>query len=335
MDDHDNTSEEATSARGTKSASDLESEVEVPEHDAAWPMPPPYASAAARPPYVSAISRGMTKDRHPRDGPRDTPTELPVEDPRGSINPQEVLTPTDVGGLAHSDENRSSRHLSSTYESFVSAHIKKRTDQDLAARCAPRLSNGSNRDVCCSVEGYVQEARRSTRSQTSRWPRGAEPLGLGDTEAKESASCHAVLVRTTGRVSYLHLQVSALNEAVAGSVKSVFKPWNRRLDTSEGFLESNDGDPELLVFIPFTSDVKIKSISVVGGSGGTSPSKMRAYDSPHEATCLHVCFLIYLNEILPSFRHLIATLIMLLFQLKRDVVATIVYEITPNPSDHK
>ncbi|RZR72028.1 hypothetical protein BHM03_00009760 [Ensete ventricosum] len=133
---------------------------------------------------------------------------------------------------------------------------------------------------------------------------------------------HAVLVRTTGRsvshqrshlslllpfaflwvlrplsfpdsrsvyigVSYLHLQVSALNEAVAGSVKSVFKPWNRRLDTSEvgiaflslefsfppplgcldatsvhvspkdlaraccfGFLESNDGDPELLVFIP-------------------------------------------------------------------------------------
>ncbi|RRT44643.1 hypothetical protein B296_00051009 [Ensete ventricosum] len=47
MDDHGNTSEEATSARGTKSASDLESEMEVPEHDAApinvaWrPMPPP------------------------------------------------------------------------------------------------------------------------------------------------------------------------------------------------------------------------------------------------------------------------------------------------------
>ncbi|RWW18240.1 hypothetical protein GW17_00017785 [Ensete ventricosum] len=121
MDGHGNTSEEATSARGTKSASDLESEVEVPEHDAAWPMPinaawrpmpPPHAAAAARPPYVSAISRGTTKDRHPRDGPRDTPTELPVEDPRGSINPQEVSTPTDVGGLMHTDENRSSRHLS-------------------------------------------------------------------------------------------------------------------------------------------------------------------------------------------------------------------------------
>ncbi|RZS01903.1 hypothetical protein BHM03_00031862, partial [Ensete ventricosum] len=55
-------------------------------------------------------------DRHPRDGPRDTLTELPVEDPRGSINPHEVLTPTDVGGLTHSNENRSSRHLSSTPE---------------------------------------------------------------------------------------------------------------------------------------------------------------------------------------------------------------------------
>lgn len=30
----------------------------------------------------------------------------------------------------------------------------------------------------------------------------------------------------------------------------------------------------------FTSDVKIKSISVVGGAGGTSPSKMRAYVWP-------------------------------------------------------
>ncbi|RZR74116.1 hypothetical protein BHM03_00032213 [Ensete ventricosum] len=128
MDGHGNTSEEATSARGTKSVSGLESEVEVPEHDAAWPMPinaawrpmpPPHAAVAARPSYVSVISRGTTKDRHPRDGPGDTPTEPPVEDPRGSINPQEVLTPTDVGGLAHSDENRSSRHLSSTPESSI------------------------------------------------------------------------------------------------------------------------------------------------------------------------------------------------------------------------
>ncbi|RRT45637.1 hypothetical protein B296_00042874 [Ensete ventricosum] len=35
MDSHDNTSEEATSARGTKSTADLESEVEVTEYDTA------------------------------------------------------------------------------------------------------------------------------------------------------------------------------------------------------------------------------------------------------------------------------------------------------------
>ncbi|RWW17278.1 hypothetical protein GW17_00018800 [Ensete ventricosum] len=39
--------------------------------------------------------------------------------PREHQSTQEVSTPTDVGGLAHSDENRSSRHLSSTPESFV------------------------------------------------------------------------------------------------------------------------------------------------------------------------------------------------------------------------
>ncbi|RWW41158.1 hypothetical protein BHE74_00053371 [Ensete ventricosum] len=103
----------------------------------AWrPMPPTHAAAAAHPPYVSIIFQGTTKrglsgsppptsreacvqDRHPRDGSRDTPTELPVKDPRGSINPQEVSTPIDVGRLAHSDKNRASRHLSSTSESFV------------------------------------------------------------------------------------------------------------------------------------------------------------------------------------------------------------------------
>ncbi|RRT75101.1 hypothetical protein B296_00011139 [Ensete ventricosum] len=102
MDGYVNTSEEVTSSRGTKSASDLESEVEVPEHDAAWPMPinaawrpmpSSHAAAAARPPYVSVISRGTTKDRHPRDGLRDKPTELCVENPRRSINPRRKFRP--------------------------------------------------------------------------------------------------------------------------------------------------------------------------------------------------------------------------------------------------
>ncbi|RZS09031.1 hypothetical protein BHM03_00040079 [Ensete ventricosum] len=56
-------------------------------------MPSPHAAAAARPPYVSAISRGTIKDRHPRDDPRDKPTELCVKDPRGSINPRRKFRP--------------------------------------------------------------------------------------------------------------------------------------------------------------------------------------------------------------------------------------------------
>ncbi|CAA6672819.1 unnamed protein product [Spirodela intermedia] len=164
---------------------------------------------------------------------------------------------------------------------------------------------------------------------------------------------------------YKHIdfsKASALNESVSGSVKSVFKPWR-------GFLESNDGDPELLVFIPFTSDVKIKSISVVGGTDGTSPSKMRAFINRDgidfsDAQTMQPVQEWDLAENLHGLleyqtrysRFQSVGSLTLHFpdnfggdttqiyyiglrgeatQLKRDVVATIVYEVMPNPSDHK
>jgi hypothetical protein len=46
------------------------------------------------------------------------------------------------------------------------------------------------------------------------------------------------------------LQVRALNEHVEGSVRTVLKPWDQRLDFTTT-LESNEDDPELLVFIPY------------------------------------------------------------------------------------
>ncbi|KAK9699778.1 hypothetical protein RND81_08G195700 [Saponaria officinalis] len=171
---------------------------------------------------------------------------------------------------------------------------------------------------------------------------------------------------------YKHIdipKVSALNEAVSGSVKSVFKSWDQRLNFSGEFLASNEGDPELIVFIPFTSDVKIKSISIVGGSDGTSPSKMRAFinregidfsDAQNMQAVQEWDLAENMQGVLEyqtryskfqgvgnltlhfpdnfgadtSQIHYIglkgeAT------QLKRDVVATIVYELMPNPSDHK
>ncbi|CAN6441516.1 unnamed protein product [Victoria cruziana] len=164
-------------------------------------------------------------------------------------------------------------------------------------------------------------------------------------------------------------KVSALNEAIAGSVKFVFKSWESRLDSSEGFLESNDGDPELLVFIPFTSDVKIKSISVVGGADGTSPSKMRAFinrdgidfsDAENmqpvqewelaenvqgmlEYQTRYSRFQSVGNLTLHFPENFGGDTTQIYYvglrgeatQLKRDAVAKVVYELMPNPSDHK
>ncbi|KGN62400.1 PITH domain-containing protein 1 [Cucumis sativus] len=171
---------------------------------------------------------------------------------------------------------------------------------------------------------------------------------------------------------YKHIdlpRVSALNEATPGSVKSVFKAWEHRLNSSGDHLESNEGDPELLVFIPFTSDVKIKSISIIGGPDGTSPSKMRVFINREgidfsDAQSMQAVQEWDLAENLQGVLEYQTRYskfqgvgnITLHFpdnyggdttqihyiglkgeatQLKRDVVATIVYEITPNPSDHK
>ena len=54
-------------------------------------------------------------------------------------------------------------------------------------------------------------------------------------------------------------QVAALNEARAGSVRGVFRPWAERLDMSLPTLDSNEDDPELLIHVPFNGTVKIKA----------------------------------------------------------------------------
>ncbi|XP_057813482.1 uncharacterized protein LOC131027440 isoform X1 [Cryptomeria japonica] len=164
-------------------------------------------------------------------------------------------------------------------------------------------------------------------------------------------------------------RVSALNESVTGSVKSLFKSWELRLDTSSERLESNEGDPELIVFIPFTSDVKIKSISIVGGTGGTSPSRLRAFinregidfsdaqeitpvqewelaenvNGELEYQTKYSRFQGVANLTLHFPENFGAETTQIYYiglrgeatQMKRDVVATIVYEALPNPSDHK
>ncbi|CAH9106324.1 unnamed protein product [Cuscuta epithymum] len=171
---------------------------------------------------------------------------------------------------------------------------------------------------------------------------------------------------------YKHIdlsKVTALNEALRGSVKSVFKPWEQRLNSFEGYLESNEGDPELIVFIPFTSDVKIKSIAIVGGVDGTSPSKMRVFVNREgidfadaqtiqpvqewdlaenlqgvlEYQTRYSKFQSVGNITLHFPESFGADVTQIHYiglrgeatQMKRDAVANIVYELMPNPSDHK
>ncbi|CAI7745570.1 unnamed protein product [Closterium sp. NIES-53] len=72
-------------------------------------------------------------------------------------------------------------------------------------------------------------------------------------------------------------KIRALNEAVEGSAEGVFRSWEDRMTFPSQPLDSNEDDPELILFIPFTTDVKIKSIAIIGGADGTSPAKLRAF----------------------------------------------------------
>ncbi|KAJ3654058.1 hypothetical protein Zmor_013272 [Zophobas morio] len=69
--------------------------------------------------------------------------------------------------------------------------------------------------------------------------------------------------------------LECLNEAVEGSGKTVFKPWEERMNF-DLFVDS-DADEELLFNIPFTGNVKLKGIIIIGEDSDTHPSKIRMF----------------------------------------------------------
>lgn len=71
-----------------------------------------------------------------------------------------------------------------------------------------------------------------------------------------------------------HERVSCLNAQDLTAGAKVLKPHSERFDYTVA-LESNRGDPELLLFVPFTYNVKIKSICILGGDDGTAPDKLK------------------------------------------------------------
>ena len=71
-------------------------------------------------------------------------------------------------------------------------------------------------------------------------------------------------------------EVFAFNERVAKSCQKIFKDKDNILDKTD-FCESNEDDPELLISIPFYTQVAIKSMKLIGGEDGTAPRKVKLY----------------------------------------------------------
>ncbi|KAI9144393.1 galactose-binding domain-like protein [Paraphysoderma sedebokerense] len=69
--------------------------------------------------------------------------------------------------------------------------------------------------------------------------------------------------------------VRCLNESVPDSGKTVIKPFENRLDETK-FVES-DCDEQLIFYIPFTGNVKLKSIGIRGGPEGFSPRTIKLF----------------------------------------------------------
>uniref|UniRef100_A0A2M4C042 Putative thioredoxin-like protein n=1 Tax=Anopheles marajoara TaxID=58244 RepID=A0A2M4C042_9DIPT len=76
--------------------------------------------------------------------------------------------------------------------------------------------------------------------------------------------------------------VECLNEELEGSGKTVFKAYNDRL--SDDKFVASDADEELLFNIPFTGNVKLKGIIVIGGENGSNPKTMRLYKNRPKMT---------------------------------------------------
>lgn len=72
--------------------------------------------------------------------------------------------------------------------------------------------------------------------------------------------------------------VVGMNEAELGTCQHIIRPFCERLE-KEPVCNSEEDDPEMIIHVPFTSSIKLKSISITGGFTGTenSPSRVKVY----------------------------------------------------------
>lgn len=72
------------------------------------------------------------------------------------------------------------------------------------------------------------------------------------------------------------VNVRCLNERVDKSCRLVFKGLADKADKST-YMDSGEFDPEMLLHIPFTSTVKLRSLCVSGGEHGRTPATIRLF----------------------------------------------------------
>ena len=62
------------------------------------------------------------------------------------------------------------------------------------------------------------------------------------------------------------------------AARRIFKPFDERLNR-EAWLESEEDDPQVLIHIVFTAPVKIRALTLIGGSEGDAPLAMTRFGS--------------------------------------------------------
>ncbi|XP_036340007.1 PITH domain-containing protein GA19395 [Rhagoletis pomonella] len=76
--------------------------------------------------------------------------------------------------------------------------------------------------------------------------------------------------------------LECLNEECEGSGKKVFKAYENRQNHTE--FVTSDADEEMLFNIPFTGNIKLKGIIIVGADDNTHPSKVRLFKNRQKMT---------------------------------------------------
>ena len=73
-----------------------------------------------------------------------------------------------------------------------------------------------------------------------------------------------------------HSGIICFNERKEGSVLHVIRKYDDKFFFEKGPLKSGSGK-DMVIVIPFTCEVRVKCISLIGGDDGESPQTMKLY----------------------------------------------------------